>query len=111
MSEKPRKGSMLEAERNGIKKAKIIMVLVTLVIYLIFGTSLLNLYPAYWHEKAGELAKTIGLILFIGTSLPLIFEQWLSNKTKSEVFWWIAWVAILIFAMAMSAGFKFDLPK
>lgn len=104
-------GTMLSKENKSLTKAKIIMGVVTALLFLVFGTTLIDLYPAYWYQQSAQIAHVIGTGLFILSLLPLFTEKWLSIKLQAEWAFYLVWFILILAGMLTCAGFKFDLPR
>lgn len=106
-----RKGSMLEAEKKSLKTAKIVMGVVTLLVFSMCYFGVPHTYLHYWHERASGGAKLFGGVLFGLAFITLFTEGWISNKFTSETLWYVVWIALLVFGIATSSGFNFTLPE
>lgn len=104
-----RKGSLGEAEQKGLKKAKIVMGLATV---LLFAMSYFNLFHTnlyMWQHRADGSARLIGGLLYGLCLVPLLFESWISNYVKNETLWYVIWILLLLASLGVSCGFNFSL--
>jgi len=107
---KANKGSMLEAEQKSLTRAKIVMGLVTILLFLITHVGIFNTYFYVWQHRAGNPASLFGKILFIGALATLFLEGWISNKFKNETIWYVIWILLIVFGLLVSFGFNMSLP-
>lgn len=105
----PKRVSMYDAERKSLKKAKIIMGLVTVLLICLSYLNLFHTNLYMWQMKADNSARLLGALIYGLCFIPLIFESWISNAAKSETIWYIIWIALLLAAIATSCGFNFSL--
>jgi predicted MFS family arabinose efflux permease len=107
---KATKGSMLEAEQKSLTKAKIVMGIVTLILFLITHFGLFHTYFYGWQQRAGNPASAIGKVLFAIAILTLFLEGYISDKARNETLWYIIWIVLILAALFVSFGFNMSLP-
>lgn len=103
------KGSMGAADQKNTNGFKIVMALVTLLLFFMtyFGVPHSNLYE--WHKHAAGFWKFLGVVLFVAMFMPIIFQQKIEDETQSERSWFIIWFILLGLSFLVSAGFDFSL--
>lgn len=104
-SEKAPKGSMLEAEQKSYKIAKIIMSLVSIVLFLISYTALFHTDIHGWVSSAGAFGRTMGIVFYVMSLGSLIFEPVISDKTSSDWLWFVCWFVSVGMALLCPGGF------
>ena len=102
--------TMAEAEKKSLKKAKIVMGIVTILLFLITHVGLFDTYFYGWQERAGNAASFIGKILFLSAIITLLAEGKITRKTESETMWYIIWFILLAASLFVSFGFNMSLP-
>jgi len=102
--------SMYEAEQKSLTTAKIVMGIVTIILFLLTHVGLFNTYFYGWQERAGNPASLIGKFLFAGAILTLLLEGWISTKFRKETLWFVLWIIFILAALFVSFGFNMGLP-
>lgn len=104
------KNSMADAERKEWSIAKIVMGVVTILLFLMSYQNLFHTNLFYWHKQAGSVAGGFGILFYALSILCLWIEPWLSAKTQNESLWYIVWFAGIAAGLVVSCGFNFSLP-
>lgn len=102
--------SMYDAEQKSLKIAKIVMGIVTVILFLITHVGLFNTYFYGWQVRAGNPASAIGKGLFGAMIVTLLLEGWISKKAESDTLWYIIWIVLLLASLLVSFGFNMGLP-
>jgi hypothetical protein len=102
-----RPGSAGDAQEKSEMKAKLVMGVVTI---LLFAMCYLNLFHTdlfQHHLQASFGTKIIGVVVFAGAFLPLVFENWLSDQTENDWVWFVLWIILFGLSIFTSSGFNF----
>lgn len=99
-------GAADQRTENTLKIAMSVIVVLMLAM-TVFGLRSTNLH--IWFSKAPVALRILGVLVYLATFLPIIFSDWITDKTQSETAWAKFWVLVFVIAIFTSAGFDFSL--
>lgn len=99
-------GAADQRTENTLKIAMSVIVVLMLAM-TVFGLFSTNLH--IWFSKAPVALRILGVLVYLATFLPIIFSDWITDKTQSETAWAKFWVLVFVIAIFTSAGFDFSL--
>jgi hypothetical protein len=102
-----RPGSAGDAQEKSEMKAKLVMGVVTLLLFAMCYLNLFHTELFQHHLQASLGARVFGVVVFAATFLPLLFENWLSDQTENDWIWFVLWILLFVASLLTSSGFNF----
>lgn len=102
--------TMADAEKKSLRKYKIIMALISVLLFSMSYFGLFGTYLYYWHKQTSSVTSALGIACYAASFLPLVFQAQIRDKLTSEGAFYIFWFIGIGLGLLVSCGFNFTLP-